>query len=81
MYAYQYHIPSAMAANKWNTLVYVNSNQKWAAVHAVIVHFRGSTYPAQCEVMLKKGSGKSKIRTYICKEIEPGKYEAFLKGD
>lgn len=82
MYSFYYHIPSAMMEGKWNVVLNANNNEKWAASRAVIVHYRGSEYPSEVEVWLKRKARTSpagnppKIKKFLCVEKDKWVYDA-----
>lgn len=77
MYNFYYHIPSAMIDGKWNMVQNANNNEKWAASRAVVVHFRGSEYPQEVEVWIRRNArGKAKIKKFMCREKGTWMYDA-----
>lgn len=81
MYNFYYHIPSAMVSGKWNLVQNANNNEKWAASRAVVVHFRGSEYPAEVEVWIRRKARNSpngsapKVKKFLCTEKSTWVYD------
>jgi hypothetical protein len=89
IFTFFYHIPSAMTEGKWNTVQTTLNNEKSAAQRAIIAHYRGSEYPSQVEIWLKRkmrtapNGAPSKVKKFLCKEKDKWVYEAtrILEGE
>jgi len=79
MYSFYYHIPSAMTEGKWNLVTWTQNNDKYAAARSVVVHYRGSEYPSEVEVWIKRkaramGQAPSKVKKFKAREVEKWTY-------
>lgn len=71
MFNFQYHIPSAMSEGKWGWIQHEFNLDRDVASRAVMTHFRGSDYPAEVEIWVrraKKRNGKQVVRKFRCVE-------------
>lgn len=73
MFNFQYHIPSSMPENRWNWIQHDNASFKEAASKAVRKHFRGSEFPAQTDIWIRRAvkQRKEKIRKF--RAVENGR--------
>lgn len=75
IFKFLYHLPSHMNENNWNQIALPSSSDKAAAALAVTRHFHGSDKPDEV-IILVKARPKSRIRKFVCREREPGRYHA-----
>lgn len=74
MFNFYYHIPSAMTEGKWNLVQHTMNNDKHAAARAVVIHYRGSEYPSEVEVWVKRkartapNGAPPKVKKFMARE-------------
>lgn len=71
-FRYQYHIPSAMMAGKWNWFEHQFNNPRSIVGRVILTHFRGSDLPEAVEIWIKQGK---KLRKFTAREIGPEEYQ------
>jgi len=79
MFNFFYHIPSAMPKDKWTIFPHAYNDAKTASRAAILMHYRGSVYPEEIEIWIRrksKGNSQiSKINRFHAREAGDMRYE------